>query len=261
MNGAPSTSARIFNTSVENVSGNGLSFMAGNNSGFFPWNYGNSTLGNTLWTKPNSLSSDAVANLYTRPTVNFAGLADPWGLKDSPIIDDNEIPSVSEKENTVEETTEVAGEAEEAIEATEAASEVAAAGTPWTLAAIVNQQLGMATSKAISTGMQNMSAQNYNQNIQSHGLNVGLNASLIQSQQEQTIRNQELGGTLGSFFGPIGALIGHAVAGTVQANPDLLKTAGSFNGYINPQQTGVVASETTLGDNGTMEQTDSINAD
>jgi len=258
MNGAPSTSARFSVADASASSDPSLSFMAGSNRIFGIGQYGSTTLANTLWTKPDRLSADAVANLYTRPSVNFEGLSDPWGLKNSPIIDDNEIKSSEsavQENSQVEEIPEIAGE----VEAVEGAAEVAASGTPWTLAAIVNQQLGEVTSRAISTGMQNMSSQNFNSNIQSHGLNVGLNAQLIQSQQEQTIRNQELGGTIGSFFGPIGALIGHAVAGTVQANPGLLNTAGSFQGWINPQQTGIVASATTSGDQGVSEMTDTVN--
>ena len=123
---------------------------------------------------------------------------------------------------------------------------------------MVNQQLGQATSQAIVKGLQNQSATDYAQNINSHGLNVGLNASIIQSQQENTIRNQETGGLIGSFFGPIGALIGHAVAGYASQNMDQLKTASSFDGMINPQQSNIVSSMTTTGDPGTQTQIDNV---
>lgn len=255
MNGAPSTAARFSSPNASAFDDSGLSFMAGNNRIFGANEYRSTTNAYTLWTRPDRLSTDAVANLYTRSSVNFEGLSDPWGVNNSPVIDDNEIESVESNAEKAEEIPEISG----TVEAVEGAAEISAASTPWTLAAIVNQQLGQVTSQAISTGMQNMSNQDFNRNIQSHGLNVGLNAQLIQNQQEQTIRNQELGGTIGSFFGPIGALIGHAVAGTVQANPNLLNTAGSFQGWINPQQTGIVASQTTSGDVGISEMADSIN--
>lgn len=123
---------------------------------------------------------------------------------------------------------------------------------------MVNQQLGEVTSKAITTELQNQSSSDYAQNLNQHGLNVGLNASIIQAQQQNTIRNQELGGTIGSFFGPIGALIGHAVAGYASVNQDQLKTASSFQGMVNPQQEGIVASQSTAGDLGPQTQVDNV---
>jgi hypothetical protein len=242
-----------------NIGSSAVSGMAGGNSSFTPRTYLSTTSSNTTWQRPDRLSTDAIANLYNRPTTNYQGLNDPWGVSDSPIIDDDERAGSSSGETSgIESATRDTDIAEEAVEGLTEGEAIASASTPWTLAAIVNQQLGEVTSKAMTTGLQNQSASDYAQNIQQHGLNVGLNAGIIQSQQENTIRNQELGGSIGSFFGPIGALIGHAVAGYASVNQDQLKTAGSFDGMVNPQQSGIVASQTTAGDQGQQTQVDNV---
>lgn len=261
MNGTASPTISFAGTHYTGAGDTGLYFMAGRSNNNLSGMAHNSTFGNSIWTRPDRLSSDAVANLYTRPSVSFEGRFDPWGLNNSPIIDDDERV-ISNTDNVESEIPETMQEAETGIELESAIPEAAAIGaaesTPWTLAAIVNQQLGQATSQAITTGLQNQQASDYAQNMGVHGLNVGLNADIIRSQQDMTIRNQQLGGTIGSFFGPIGALIGHAVAGYASSNASQLQTAGSFNGYVNPLQTGITSSMTTAGGTTAMEQVDNV---
>lgn len=245
---------------VTNISGSSMPIMANSTSSGTSRTYLSTTTGGASWQRPDKLSTDAIANLYNRPSSNNQGYNDPWGVSDSPIIDDDERVQSSRSEDApgIESTTGNSEIAEEAVEGLTEGETIASASTPWTLAAIVNQQLGEVTSKAMTTGLQNQSATDYAQNIQQHGLNVGLNAGIIQSQQENTIRNQELGGSIGSFFGPIGALIGHAVAGYASVNQDQLKTAGSFQGMVDPLSSGIVASQTTAGDQGQTTQVDNV---
>lgn len=263
-NGTPSSSAQFGTSFISNNNDSNLSFLSsGKNTNSISGSYSN-TFGSSSWIRPQRLSTDAIANLYTR-NIATDNTRDPWGLTSSPIIDDDErVQSTvnhQQDENLNEGLTSEGIGAEEAeelpLEVGEVA-EAAGASTPWGLAAIVNQQLGQATSQAITKGLQNQSTSDYASNINSHGLNVGLNASIIQSQQENTIRNQETGGLIGSFFGPIGALIGHAVAGYASQNMDQLKTAGSFDGMINPQQQNIVSSMTTTGDPGIQTQVDNV---
>lgn len=241
-----------------------FSVMAGTGSTFTPWSYPSKTSSGLSWTKPDRIfnsttDSNAIAPNFTRPV-------DPWGLAGSPIIDDNPEPDYQENEfsdnfdptTTTVETSEATAEEATELAIPEGIAEASASATPWGLAALVNQQLGQATSQAITSGLQNTVNSNYAQNLNQHGLNVGLNADIIRSQQENTIRNQEVGGTIGSFFGPIGALIGHAVAGYANANPNVLDTAGSFQGWINPQQSNIVASQSTAGDPGVETQQDDV---
>lgn len=256
-----SSSAQFINSNASNLDNSGLSFLSGSRSNAIVRGNLNTIFGTNSWTRANKLSSDAAANLYTRAPANNTGF-DPWGFRQNTIIDDDEIPSNSE-ENATEEAAGETSTAEEAVEVSgelATATEVAGSSTPWGLAAIINQQMGQVTSQAITSGLRNQAASDYAQNMLSHGLNVGLNANIIQSQQENTIRNQETGGSIGSLFGPIGALIGHAVAGYASVNADQLKTASSFNGMVNPQQTGIVSSMTTAGSSGEGTQVDNIDA-
>lgn len=133
--------------------------------------------------------------------------------------------------------------AEGAVEATEVAADSSAG--PMGLALMVNQQIGNALTSGMASSQQVQSNSDYVHNMQQHGLNVGLDASLIMQNQQSTIRNQETAGTIGSLFGPIGALIGHSIAGVVSANPDLLTNSGSFQGAVNASDSNIVASQTT----------------
>lgn len=275
MNGHPSTSISFGNPGLSNFINTNLVDRTNSNDLSFPWSnniQANNNQGFQMFTGKYGQSSDVLA------TDNFRPPTDPWGLQGNPIIDDNLLaqstvdhsesnpepqgliePQVSQLE--LEGGTEVADEAAEvlgSVKATEAIADAAGAETPWGLAAIVAQQLGNVTSNAITSGLQNQSIQDFNQNIQQHGLSTSLNAEIIRSQQENTIRNQNIGGQFGSFFGPLGALIGHAIAGYSSANSSQLETAGSFQGWVNPQQSNIVASAQTSSDNGVNTQVDNV---
>lgn len=174
-------------------------------------------------------------------------------------FDDNRPEETSEEAPTLEELSSPAQIAEETgVEASQLAAEtveVAESATPWGLAAIINQQVGQGLNSVLTSQTQNVSSQDYMQNMNQHGVNVGLNASLIQNQQEQTIRNQQTYGNFGSMLGPIGTLIGHAIAGTVQANPSVFNTAASSSGWVNPTDTVAAnsASSATQSDQSTMQ--------
>lgn len=227
----------------------------------FPWGNSNpptSMLGLSSYShRPADVEGTTSASTFNPPK-------DPWGFAGNPIIDDDERVQSFTNEPEIASTTEAAETAEEAIDATGAVelSEAALAGaegsTPWGMAAIINQQLGAAVSQSIVSSLQNQSSSDYVQNMQQHGLNVGLNADIIRSQQENVIRNQQVGGTIGSFFGPLGALIGHAIAGYSSGTSSQLATAGSFQGWVNPQQTNIVASAQTSSDNGAQTQVNNV---
>nr|WPV03045.1 hypothetical protein [buhirugu virus 17] len=188
------------------------------------------------------------------------------------IIDDDEVRDQQFEENgpsetneqapTLEELSSPTGIAEETgVEASQLAAEtveVAESSTPWGLAAIINQQIGQGVNSILTSQSQNVSSQDYMQNINQHGVNVGLNASLIQNQQEQTIRNQQSYGNFGSILGPVGTLIGHAIAGTVQANPSIFNTAASSSGWINPTDTVAANSASSATQSGQSTMIDNV---
>lgn len=129
---------------------------------------------------------------------------------------------------------------------------------PVGLALMANQQLGQAVASGMTSAEKTQSSKDLNQNLLQHGLNVDLNAQLIQSNQQATIQNQESGAFIGSMFGPIGALIGHAVAGVVSANPTSFLTANSFVGDVNPTDTGIVAAQSTAAATGQSTMQDNV---
>lgn len=206
------------------------------------------------------------------PNVRQNDLDRIWGIgEDNTIIDDDQVKENSYFENaneigqlssdaptSIEETAESAAEIGKDVETVEGiaeGAEIATSATPWGLLALLNTQIGQTLNSAISTAQQNQSSQDYQSNMNQHGVNVALNAGLIQQQQNQTIRSGESGGAIGSLFGPIGTLIGHAVAGTVQANPGIFNTAASSQGWINPTNSVAVgsASAAAVADDSTMQ--------
>lgn len=173
-------------------------------------------------------------------------------------IADEDIRPVDDAEEVLEKAAPESEEATEAIEAVSAGESIAEGSNPVGLALIVNQQLGQAVNSTMTQGTEQQITSDMVHNSQQNGLNVGLNSQLIRSTQEQTRSNQDLGGTIGSLFGPLGALIGHAIAGTVQPSPNLLNTANSFGGALNPSDTNVVDSASTASLSGQSNLVDNV---
>lgn len=166
---------------------------------------------------------------------------DDFGYYKGPesVVDDS-ISLLSETDSVAQAAAVGSGAASTAL------SGISSAAGPLGLAFMVSQQLGQATNSVLTSSQESANTERFLANSTQHGLNVGLNANLIQAANDQTARSQSLWGSAGSLFGPIGALIGHAVAGTVSANPSLLQTSNSFQGAVNPQQSGIVASQSTV---------------
>ncbi|ASK12209.1 hypothetical protein [Lasius niger virus 1] len=268
MNGIPSTSASFGSQHLSSAVDPSLSFLSNPMGISF---FGNSNYGtpNQIFNKgSNSLSSDAAANTYIGSSASDSRQLDAlWGIgDDNPIIDDDQ-KALDDYDASKSDPSFNYGPGEESaaidtdipIETGIAeGAEIASAGTPWGLAALINQQVGQSVNSAITTGQENISSQDYMSNINQHGVNVGLNASLIQNQQQQTIKAGSAGGGIGSIFGPLGALIGHAVAGTVQANPDLFNTAASSSGWINPTDTTAANSASAAAPTGDSTMQDNV---
>ncbi|UXD80039.1 hypothetical protein [Linepithema humile polycipivirus 1] len=155
---------------------------------------------------------------------------------------------------------ELTGSAEEVEGIAEGAAVESGVGTPFALAAIVNQQLGEGYVRAQSADTENQIAHDSASNATQHGLNVALDASIIRNNQEATRQNIESAGLAGSLFGLPGALIGQALASTVSADPNssILNTASSFEGMYNPSDTNAVASATTADLSGQSNLVDNV---
>lgn len=251
----------------------GLSFFGNSNN--------SANIKNSIF-KTDTISDSAASANSTRfssaSNVRSVDLDKLWGIgEDNPIIDDNAVKEQSYLESKTEATDETGDRMEDletgtgneaeggAIdtditieEGIAEGAEVASAGTPWGLAALINQQVGASFNNAITTGQENQSSQDFQQNMNQHGVNVSLNANLLQQQQQQTIKADSAGGAIGSIFGPLGVLIGHAVAGTVQANPNLFNTAGSSQGWVNPTDTTASNSASTASLSGQSTMVDNV---
>lgn len=102
-------------------------------------------------------------------------------------------------------------------------------------------------------------SKDYSHNISQNGVNVGLNADLIRTSQQNTNNYASAGGSIGALFGPLGALAGHAI-GSALSNSDInLRTASSFAGKINPSDTGIATSASTAGASGVSTMQDNVN--
>nr|WAL01501.1 hypothetical protein [Electric ant polycipivirus 2] len=135
---------------------------------------------------------------------------------------------------------------------------LSAASAPLGMAAYVSQQIGQGITQIQSANTEQTIQDDYAKNQQAHGTNVGVNSNIIRSQAEAVRGRAEAGGMIGSLFGPIGALIGHAVGGAVSSNPDLLKTAVGTFGQVNPSDTGIANSASLAAPSGVSTLQDNV---
>ena len=110
----------------------------------------------------------------------------------------------------------------------------------------------------MTTQLTNRQTADYQQNINQHGVGIGLNADLIRQNQQQTISSKDSAGAIGSFFGPIGILIGRSLAGNNQPDQNVLKTDNSFEGRVDPTDTGIAGSASTTAASGVSSMVDTV---
>lgn len=119
---------------------------------------------------------------------------------------------------------------------------------PATIAMMASQQIGSGIASQFASSDEERVAEVSAQNSSVHGLNAGLNSSLVTSTGYANANNDRSLSSLGAtLMGPVGAIIGHAIsaATTSPVSEDLLKNDNSFEGRVNPQDSGIVASQST----------------
>lgn len=126
------------------------------------------------------------------------------------------------------------------------------------MGAIAAQQLGQGLGQVMTAETEKQIQSDFAQNQQAHGVGTAVNSSLIRENAETIKGNMSAGANVGALFGPIGALIGHAIGGISQSNPDLLKTAVSTQGQFNPSDTGISNSASTRGATGNSTLIDNV---
>lgn len=169
----------------------------------------------------------------------------------------SEVPAeLSEGIEASEETVE---SSEAAIEATETAEEVAEGSTGIGLAAILNQQLGQATTSFLQSGLNSIINSDFIRNSLQQGIGAQEQANIIKGQEEVNSNKISSISSIGSIIGPLGSLLGQAIGQSVyQPGSSNLATANSFNGMINPQDTGVVQSLNTDAATGETQQVENV---
>lgn len=170
----------------------------------------------------------------------------------------SEMPSelsseIAGAEETVEST-------ETSIEATEAAAEVAEGSTGIGLLAILNQQLGQATTSALQANLNDQVNKDFVSNSLQQGIGASEQANIIKGEEEVNTNKITAASSIGSILGPLGSLAGQAIGQAIYqpGNSYSLNTANSFNGMINPQDTGVVQSLNTDAASGETQQVENV---
>lgn len=193
----------------------------------------------TLYTSPQKTNTQGLG--YTSSQVSEASTSFVTPARTS------ELASAATRETALNRTSNLASSTEAVVGGVQAAEGVASLiPGPGTLM-LINSLAGDATASAINAGEKNTIANDYLHNVKQSGTQSNYQASLIQ-QMEQARSNANLaGGKIGGLFGPLGAFFGHMLASAIQDNNpnaiyDDYKTSYSFDGRVNPQDTGLVSS-------------------
>lgn len=122
----------------------------------------------------------------------------------------------------------------------------------------VAQQTGQAGVNIYTAIRNNNAEKQFQLNSQNSGIHSDLHANMIRSAENSRNQVSNAAGNLGAIFGPIGAIagtaIGNALTSRVNPNSDQFKTAYSNNGKVNPQDSGIAASNNTAGASGESQQ-------
>lgn len=148
-----------------------------------------------------------------------------------------ETPFLSESGTEALEGAEILGDTAEVAEA----ASTSFAG-PLAIGAIVGQQFGEGINTLMSNRAQaNITTQYINNSNHSSGLGSAEQANMIRDYYSQQQNRVDAGGRIGSFFGPLGTLIGRSIGGA--SNTPLtvsqMDTAYSNLGKIDPQSDNV----------------------
>lgn len=196
----------------------------------------------TLYTSPQKTNVQGLG--YTPPVAQEASSSFASSSRAS------ELASTATREAALNRSSNAVASTEAVVGGVQAAEGVASlVPGPGTLL-LINSLAGDATASAINAGEKNTIASDYLHNVKQTGSQSNYQASLIQ-QMEQARSNANLaGGKIGGLFGPLGAFFGHMLASAFQdTNPNAIyddyKTSYSFDGRVNPQDTGLVNSGNT----------------
>lgn len=133
-----------------------------------------------------------------------------------------------------------------------------AAAGPIGLAAQVSQSIGEAIGSTLTARDQGIASKDTEHNRQQYSIANSQNTRAIADAQNNTINNRSNGAAIGSLFGPIGALAGYFAASLMSDQNRGVFHANSFEGAIDPTDSGIAASHSTALASGQTNFKDSI---
>lgn len=176
------------------------------------------------------------ARLLNNPTSSESPAANP--------PEEFEMSEMGESASTIASTVE---ETAAGLETAEAVASKFSIGQPEIMGMIVAQQSGNAINESLSTSQTNkVNAQFSFNSSQGVGLGAQSHAAIIQQYYQNQANTVKAGGTIGSILGgPVGMMIGRGLAslGQTQIAQNLLNTAWSAGGRIDPQSDNVNISQ------------------
>lgn len=99
----------------------------------------------------------------------------------------------------------------------------------------------------------------YERNSMQKGIHAQQQADLIKTQQTNQSNLENAYGAAGSIFGPVGAIVGNLIGNHMANKSDpYMKTAYSNQGKVNPQDVGVVNTNSSLGATGETQQVNNL---
>lgn len=130
---------------------------------------------------------------------------------------------------------------------------------PVAAAAQLSQQIGQGISSSLRLDAASKIQDNFTANINRGGIASMANAESIRAGQNIQADKNQNAATIGSLFGPVGALAGHFIS---QASANAQRpsvTVNTFGGQIDPTDLGVRYSNSAAAPTGFSTMTDSLN--
>nr|UMO75670.1 MAG: hypothetical protein [Polycipiviridae sp.] len=130
---------------------------------------------------------------------------------------------------------------------------------PIAIAAQVSQQVGQGIGSSLKANDESKMMKDYAANSKVASVGNTQNAALIRNAQQDTINKNYNAAMIGSLFGPLGALAGHFVSSLVNTQDRPVFEANSFQGGVDPTDSGINGAQSTAAPSGRSEMQDSIN--
>jgi len=227
------------------------------NDPFAHWTDGNQNLSNLnqTWNQSSSLIAQnnqtmqpAPAPVKTGAVSQSAAIAPPVATPSTSGI--NPSSAISAATASATEAGVVANKAADITTGVVQTAEGVAAATPVGLIALLNSMAGDATAAGIHASNMSGITKYFISNSTQPGSSSAFQAQLIRERDTAHANIANAGGKIGGIAGPLGAWFGTLIANAIQDSSPKddyndFKTGYSFEGRVNPQDTGLVGSNTT----------------